>query len=223
MDEKFNIEKEYPAESSYKGESFELKEKFNIGDVYTWLSSYKGLPFPVNIDGLFKSLKNKWSNRFSGAKWSEIYHNLYGRPVVMPVTIGDVVLGSGEDGHINIQPMVIIDCKKIIVKTPIAGGSYPGTVKELINFDDYRVRIYGVVVSPDQKEYPSGQAEVLKELWAQNEALEFVSQITDGLFTHVVIESLRFDELRRSPGVQAYELQCISDGVQEVELLRAEN
>jgi hypothetical protein len=141
----------------------------------------------------------------------------------MPVTIDDVVLGSGEEGHINIQPLVVIDCVKRIVKTPIAGGSYPGTVKEFINFDDYKVRIYGVVINPNQKEYPSAQLEILKGLWAKNEALEFVSQITDGLFSHVVIESMRFDELKKSPGVQAYEMRCISDGVQEVELLRAED
>jgi hypothetical protein len=210
-------------ESSYKGLPFSIKEDIKMADVYTWLSSYKGLPFPVNIDGYFKNLKNKWSDRFSKSKWSEIYHNLYGCPVVMPVVIGDIVLGSGEDGHINIQPMVVIECAKRIVKTPIAGGSYPGTVKEFINFDDYKVRIYGVVINPNQKEYPSVQLEVLKGLWIKNEALEFVSQVTDGLFSHVVIESMRFDELKKSPGIQAYEIQCVSDGVQEVELLRAES
>jgi hypothetical protein len=209
--------------SSYKGLPFDVNEKFNIADIYTWLSSYKGIPFPVNIAGYLENLKSKWSDRFSKSKWSEIYHNLYGRPVVMPVVIGDVVLGSGEEGHINIQPMVVIECYKRIVKTPIAGGSYPGTVKELINLDDYKVRIYGVVINPNQKEYPSAQLEVLKGLWAKNEALEFVSQITDGLFTHVVVESMRFDELKKAPGVQAYEIQCVSDGVQDVELLRAEN
>jgi hypothetical protein len=211
------------SESSYKGLSFDLKEKFKIGDVYTWLSSYRGIPFPVNIDGYFKNLKDKWSDRFSGAKWSEIYHNLYGRPVIMPVTIGDVVLGSGEEGHISIQPMVVIECNKRIVKTPITGSSYPGTVKEFVNFDDYKIRIYGVIINPSQKEYPSAQLEVLKGLWARNEALEFVSQITDGLFTHVVIENMRFDELKKSPGMQAYEMQCTSDGAQEVELLRIES
>jgi hypothetical protein len=118
---------------------------------------------------------------------------------------------------------VVVDCSKRIVKTPIAGGSYPGTVKEIINFDDYKVRIYGVIINPNQKEYPTSQLDVLKGLWAKNEALEFVSQITDGLFTHVVIETLRFDELKKSPGVQAYEMQCVSDGVQEVEFLRTEN
>jgi hypothetical protein len=210
-------------ESSYKGLPFSIKEDVKMADVYTWLSSYKGLPFPVNIDGYFKNLKNKWSDRFSKSKWSEIYHNLYGRPVVMSVVIGDVVLGSGEGNNINIQPMVVIECAKRIVKTPIAGGSYPGTVKEFINFDDYKVRIYGVVVNPKQNEYPSWQVEILKGLWAKNEALEFFSQVTEDLFSHVVIESMRFDELNKSPGIQAYEMQCVSDGVQEVELLRAEN
>ena len=196
---------------------------FKIEDVYTWLASYKGLPFPVNISGYLNNLKGKWSDRFSLSKWNDIVHNLYGRPIVMPVSIGGIVLGSGEAGHISLQPLVVIECVKRIVKTAIAGGSYPGTVKEFINFDDYKVRIYGVVVNPNQKEYPSDQVQVLKDLWLRNEALEFVSQITDRLFTHVVIENMRLDELKRSPGIQAYELQCVSDGVQVVEQLRIEN
>ena len=197
---------------------------FKIEDVYTWLASYKGLPFPVKLSGFLNSVKGildirRSINSNSGAR----YHNLYGQPIIMSVNIGGIVLGSGEDGHISLQPLVVIECVKRIVKTAIAGGSYPGTVKEFINFDDYKVRIYGVVVNPDQKEYPSDQVKILKDLWLRNEALEFVSQITDRLFTHVVIENMRLDELKRSPGIQAYELQCVSDGVQVVEQLRIEN
>ncbi|MDR3350700.1 MAG: DUF6046 domain-containing protein [Prevotellaceae bacterium] len=198
-------------------------DSFKIEDIYTWLASYKGLPFPVNISGYLNNLKGKWGDQFSGSKWTEIYHNLYGRPIIMPVSIGGIVLGSGEAGHISLQPLVVTECVKRIVKTPVAGGSYPGTVKEFINFDDYKVRIYGVVVNPKQKEYPSEQVEILKGLWAKNEALKFVSKITSSLFTHVVIENMRLDELKRAPGVQAYELQCVSDGVQEAELLMVTN
>jgi hypothetical protein len=201
-----------------------MQEGFKIEDVYTWLASYKGLPFPVNISGYLGGLKEKWGGVGAlTARNGRVFSGLYGRPVVMSVSIGGIILGSGKDKHISMQPLVVTECVKRIVKTPVAGGSYPGTVKEFINFDDYKVRIYGVVVSPNQKEYPSNQVQVLKDLWLRNEALEFVSEITDGLFTHVVIENMRFDELRRSPGVQAYELQCVSDGVQEVEFLRNEN
>lgn len=191
----------------------------NIEDIYAWLASYKGLPFPVSIKDYLPYKKSQWDNRLSG---KVLKKSIYGKNIIMPVSIGGIDLGSGEQGHINIQPMVMIECSKRIAKTTIAGGSYPGTVKEYINLDDYKIKITGVVVNPNQKEYPIEQVEILKELWKRNEALPFNSEITNDLFNYVVIESMTLDELKMSPGMQMYNLQCVSDGVQEVELLRIE-
>lgn len=194
--------------------------KFNISDFYTWLASYKGLPFPVNIKDYLPYKQSQWSNRVGLITGKETFANLYGKPVVVPVAIGSVMLGSGEEGNISIQPLVMIEGSKTIVETPIAGGSYNGTVKEFININDYRLRIFGAVVNPNQKEYPTDQVAVLKKLWTFNGAITFSCEITDDLFNYIVIKNIKLDELRMSPGVQFYEIQAVSDGTQEVELLR---
>ena len=188
-----------------------------IEDIYTWLASYKGLPFPVNLNGYLDYKKTQWGKRLSGDVFS-----IHGKTIIMPISIDGIVFGSGADGHINIQPMVAIECAKRIVKTNIAGSSYSGSVKEFITVDDYRINITGWVVNVNQKVYPYYQVELLQNLWLKNEALKFDSEITSDLFQYVVIENLKFDELKMAPGMQLYTMRCVSDGVQEVELLRQE-
>ena len=207
-----------------------MANKFNISELYTWLASYKGLPFPVNIKDYLPYKQNQWSNRVGLITGKETFANLYGKPVVVPVSIGSVMLGSGEEGNISIQPLVMIEGSKTIVETPIAGASYTsdqrtffGTVKEFISINDYRIRIFGAVINPNQKEYPTDQVAVLKHLWSYNGALTFSCEITDDLFSFIVIKNIKFDELRMSPGVQFYEIQAVSDGTQEVEMLRNDN
>ena len=142
-------------------------------------------------------------------------------PVICPVVIGGVELGSGDEngGHIWLQPMCVIEGSKRIVKTAIAGGTYKGTVKEFINIDDYRIRIHGFVANRNQQEYPAEQVEILKKLWGRNEALLFECDITNDLFQYVVIENIVFEELDMSPGLQRYEISAVSDGIMEVEEL----
>jgi hypothetical protein len=190
-----------------------------LADAYGWLASYKGLPFPVNIKDYLPYKMGQWQNRYELLTGSKSCNDLYGKPVICPVTVGGIRMGSGEEGHIWMQPMCVIEGGKRIVKTPIAGGSYHGTVKEFINFDDYRIQLHGFVANVNQQEYPTDQAQILKDLWLRNEALSFECIITAGLFSHVVIENLVLDELSMAPGLQRYEISAVSDGIMEVEEL----
>lgn len=214
--------------------SFNIKE---LSEVYGWLASYKGLPFPVDVNKVIEyigSHKNTESEpfmeseKYTGVQSSEYdtgslkFNDLKGRPVICPVMIGGIKLGTGESKHISMQPLVVIEGSKRIVKTPLAAGSYSGTVKEFINFDDYKIRIHGFLVNENQKQYPVDQVTTLKNLWLRNEALEFQCIITQGLFTHVVIENIIFDEMSMAPGLQRYEIIAISDGIMEVEELVAD-
>jgi hypothetical protein len=194
--------------------------KVNLGEIYSFLASYKGLPFPKDVKDYLPFKKEQWSNRVGLLTGKTSFSSLYGVPVIVPVVLGGVKLGSGEEGSINLQPMVMYEGTKNIVSTVIAGGSYEGTVKEFINIGDYRIRIYGVIANPNQKEYPTDQLQILIDLWQKNEAITFECELTERLFQHVVIRDIKLDALTRSPGLQAYEIQAISDGILEAELLR---
>jgi hypothetical protein len=197
-------------------------EDFDINQIYAAIASYRGLPFPFGISLLPAYKIKKWSYRLALLNGED--RDMYGRPVIMPVQIDNVVLGSGmEDGfHITMQPMVVFEGKKKIVKNTIGGGVYEGTVKEFINFADYKISIIGAVISRNQKEYPLDQVQILKNLWKRNEALLFQNAITDDLFDYIVIEDIKFKELNRSPGIQMYEIKALSDSVIEIDVLKGD-
>lgn len=200
--------------------------EFDLNKLYTAISSYKGLPFPINLAQLpgykIKKLTGKFDfvkNLISGGS------NMYGRPVIMPVWIGDTLLGGGKDDgtNITIQPMVTFEGGKTIVANEIGGGTYPGTIKEFINFADYKITMTGALVNRNQKEYPLDQLNIFKEkIWLPNVAQEFSCEVSYGLFDHIVVKKVKFHELSKSPGIQMYDIEAVSDAILEVEQLKAE-
>lgn len=187
-------------------------------EVYGWLASYKGLPFPAMIKD-YLNKEGQYQQDYELETGSVKINDINGRPLICPVTIGGIVLGGGRDKDIWTQPMCVVEGSKRIVKTPIAGGSYKGTVKEYINFDDYRIRIHGFLINKKQWQYPVDQMKVLQDLWQRNEAVPFDCIITHDLFSYVVIEDIILDELSMAPGLQRYEISAVSDGIMEVEEL----
>lgn len=207
--------------------------EFILEDIYACWASYKGLPFPVNSQPHLPRTKYAdhlgaqfdFKKRFSGkAPEENKIYDINGKVLAVPVLLDGKYLGcrinEGSSKEFMLQPMIMVEGSKQIVKTPIVGGKYSGTVKEFINFGDYKVRIYGAVASRDQRDYPVEMVNRLKEMWGKNEALELKCEITDGLFKHVVIENFKLDELKLAPGIQFYEMSCISDTLHEAELLK---
>lgn len=223
---------------------------FNLFDIYTQWSSYKGLPFPANSQDYlldeaggslprtkyFDHYKSQFDfkTRFGIQAQKNEPTDITGRILIAPITLDKKVLGSliTDEGSKNVghqywlQPMIVIEGSKQIVKTPIVGGKYPGTIKEFINFGDYSIRIFGAVVSKDQRQYPQKEVTELMKLWEKNKALPFEYGGIYGenpLFDHVIIEKIKLDELKLAPGIQTYEISCVSDSVNEVELLKNDN
>ena len=198
--------------------------EIDIGDLYTKIASYKGMPFPVGLGQLAKTYAKQWTNRLQ-LLTGDGEKDLFGQPIIMPVTVDGLTLGAGEDNgkNITIQPLVIFEAKKRMAKSVIAGGTYGGTVKEFINFDDYKISIVGALQNRAGFDYPLDQVKILKKLWKRNEALSFQCQVSEGLFSHAVMTDLKFKELSKSPDIQLYEMKLLSDSVVEVEQLKAES
>lgn len=198
--------------------------KFDIESIYGSIASYKGLPFPnLDISREWEYQKRKWRERKELIFGERQIQDMYGRPIKVPVIVDGVKLGGADENKdILLQPLVVIEGKKNIVKTAIEGGSFNGTIKEFINYDDYKVKIIGPLISIDQKVYPYKQWEILRKIWKKNQALTFDCTITADLFEHVVFEKLKMHELKKSPGFQMYEIEGYSDGYLEIEYLKAE-
>ena len=188
-------------------------------NIYSWLADYKGLPAPVNLRGIvssdsYKGTPSTGSGTLDNPKGP--FNNYLGQPVICGITLiyvkGNLYVELGSEAGISIAPMMMVSGHKRIVKTPIAGNKYPGTIKELITLDDYRIRIWGVLLNRDQRFYPTAELDILKMLWNVNNQIQMKCEITNDLFQNIVIEDIKLDELRMKPGVQFYEINAISDG-----------
>lgn len=130
-----------------------------------------------------------------------------GRDYYMPV-----LLGGYELSH----PVVSVIGRKNIVETPLVGRR--GTVKELINTDDYVISIKGLIISEGDY-YPEAKVKEMRQLFEQSTALEIVSPITDIFlltpdrkgYDKVVIKSMSFPPIVGVMNVRSYEIELVSD------------
>jgi hypothetical protein len=101
--------------------------------------------------------------------------------------------------------------KKTIVETPLVNRK--GTVKEEISTSDWQINVRGIIVSQDGN-YPEERVNELREWYERGEALEIenarASLLLDGN-EMVVINDLKFPEIRGNKNMQAFEMNLTSD------------
>jgi hypothetical protein len=114
--------------------------------------------------------------------------------------------------QLPLEPLVSISGSKKIVKTSLPGNTRRGTVKEIINTNDYSISIRGLLLNETSEEYPFKDVEKLKDLFEKNEAIRITNIITKTLeIENVVITGLKIPQMVGRPNAQTYELSCISD------------
>lgn len=158
---------------------------------------YVGLPFPnLDFSGIAPDL-NQIGNAIKGK-------TVLGRPFFMDVVIDNVRLPN--------EPLITITGKKIIVETVVVGNKRKGTVKEFISTGDYNIKIEGLCINPNKKEYPEDQVRSIIELCEKNEALDFENELAE-LFKirKLVIKDYGFAPMQGKPYSQKYYLSCVSD------------
>lgn len=128
-----------------------------------------------------------------------------GRPVFMPMRLGNIVLPN--------EPSISISSRKTIVETALVGSTRRGTVKELINIEDWTITIRGIAINYASKSYyPEDQVKALKDLYEINEALEVQCALTRLLGIYrVVIRDFQLPEMIGIQHAQAYQFTCTSD------------
>lgn len=131
--------------------------------------------------------------------WSQ---NSKGITYFMPVTLDGIELPN---------TLISFSGKKNIVETPLIGRR--GTVKELINIEDYEIQIRGIVVD-DGRSFPDEFIMKLQELFEKNESVSLQCALTDIFLQQddsVVIKAIRFPDMKGIENAQAFEINCVSD------------
>lgn len=128
-----------------------------------------------------------------------------GSPVFMPMKLGGLLLPN--------EPTIIINSRKNIVETALAGSTRRGTVKELISIEDWNVTIRGVAINYKSKlVYPEDDVKSLRDLYERNESLEVQCALTNLLGIYrLVIREFELPEMTGIQHAQAYQFICTSD------------
>jgi hypothetical protein len=130
-----------------------------------------------------------------------------GGKVFLPITLGGVYIPYA---------WMSIRGRKSIVITPLTDRR--GSVKELVNIDDYTISVKGFVYTK-QGSFPIDGVKELQTLYERNEALVIENGMTDlvlltnenGAQDKVIITSLNWLENRGVEHLRAFEMELITD------------
>lgn len=123
-----------------------------------------------------------------------------GRYWFLPTTIDGVVMPNS---------VIRISCQKNVVVTPLVKRK--GTVKELINIDDYNIRIMGFIIGD---EFPDDGMKLLADQWKKNISLKIENAVTDYFLDKddkVVLIKIDLPEATGIKGVRKYSIDMLSD------------
>jgi len=174
-----------------------MANEFNIQQLTAQAHGYVGLPFPaLELKGLTPDL-NQIGKAIQGK-------NALGKPLFMDCVIDGVRLPN--------EPLITITGKDTIVETIIVGSERRGAVLEFINAGAFMIKIEGVCINPNKKEYPQEQVEAIKELIAEKTAKDLENDLAE-LFgiNRIVIKDYGFGNMKGQPYSQSYYLSCVSD------------
>ena len=160
----------------------------------------------------------------SGSDYYAIGNN--GREYYMPIKIvypgPDITLPDGSvTSGLNVDlylpyPVFSISSRKTIIETPLTERR--GTVKELINIEDYQISVKGFIIGTTN-EFPEADVTTLVRLYENNTAISIHNPMTDIFLLRpdrsgsdkVVIKDLEFPEVKGVKNVRAYSFKLLSD------------
>ena len=201
---------------------------FSLGDLFEQTFGYKSQAFNPQFPVVYGDQKTFRAE--TGAYGSPYYaSDANGREYYMPVSI-TYPNGSGSAANLlNTDanapmttwqlpyPVISVASRKTIVETPLTERR--GTVKELINIQDYEITIKGFIINSDGNEFPENDVITLRNIYEQNIALSIQCPLTDIFLLRpdrsgsdqVVIRELTFPAITGVKNVRAYQLRMVSD------------
>lgn len=205
---------------------------FNLADIFEETYGYRSQAFDIKFDRVSSEQTGLSGRTYQSAIGSPYYGNVRTKnEYYMPVTItyeeaADPTWQAPDGsfpGNTGIQyswdlphPVISITSRKTIVETPLTERR--GTVKELINVQDYDIVIKGFIIN-EVEEFPEAAVTRLRTIYEKNEALSVKCPLTDIFLLRpdrkgsdkVVIKELKFPAVTGIKNVRPYELHLVSD------------
>ncbi len=197
---------------------------FNLADLFEEAYGYRSAAFDMQFDPVAGDSGLPGTRTEQGALGSPYYsHDGLSKEYYMPVTISyersagnEGSAGTGTTDWDLPHPVIAINSRKTIVETALTERR--GTVKELINVQDYDIVIKGFIINATH-EFPEQMVTRLRTIYEQNEPLSIKCPLTDIFLVRpdrkgsdkVVIKELKFPAVTGIKNVRPYELHLVSD------------
>lgn len=187
---------------------------FNLVDLYQKAFGIKGVRFNVSASQSVESANNTYFD-IPGVESRLLVPgqslSVLGTPIYEHFTFSYTEKGKTRSITLPDWPLMSVSAHKNILCTPIKG--LPGTVKEFINFDDYKISIRGMLINYESNDYPEQLVHDLHDFFKINDQLVITSPILNNQLDvdAVVMESIDFPALEGFPNVQPYQIDMISD------------
>jgi hypothetical protein len=193
---------------------------FNLGDLFEQTFGYKTQAFEpqfATVSGNRALQRNE-----QGVYGSPYYaDDGLGTEYFLPVTItyngSQTGTGTATLKKWNLPyPVISLTSRKTIVETPLTERR--GTVKELINIQDYEIVVKGFIIS-DSNDFPENDVMTLRTIYEQNVPLSIQCPLTDIFLIRpdrsgsdqIVIRSLKFPAITGVKHIRPYEMVLVSD------------
>lgn len=198
----------------------------SLAELFEQAFGYKTKAFEPKFGHVTGDGNSLSDRREQGANGSPYYAtDAMGREYYMPVTMTyeerSSLAGTGTESGVlrkwNLPyPVISISSKKTIIETALTERR--GTVKELINVEDYEITVKGFIVG-NTHELPEQDLAMLRTLYEQNAPVSLACPLTDifllrpgrGGSDQVVITELKLPVLTGIKNVRPYELKIVSD------------
>jgi hypothetical protein len=169
-----------------------------------------------NVQGLKPGVRAE-----QGAHGSPYYaKDTMGVEYFLPVTLAYSDNGSAGSGQLkkwNLPyPVISISSRKTIIETPLTERR--GTVKELINIEDYDITVKGFIISASN-DLAEDAITTLRTIYEQNTPLSIQCPLTDIFLLRpdrsgsdqVALREIRFPTIVGVKNIRPYELHFVSD------------
>ena len=199
---------------------------FSLAELFEKTFGYKTQAFDPKFRHVIGDGNNLSDRREQGANGSPYYAtSALGVEYYMPVTLtyehSEPVPGGSDTMSVLKKwdlpyPLISVTSRKTIVETPLTERR--GTVKELVNIQDYEIVIKGFIIGSTH-EFPEDDVTTLRTIYEQNVPLSIECPLTDIFLIRpdrsssdkVVIKELKLPVLAGVKNVRPYELLMVSD------------
>lgn len=202
-----------------------MANQFNISQLFKDVFAVSGVAYNPKFEDESEPLNASYNLTLSD-KDSNLPHStsFMGTPIVFSWQMdggeyltydnhGNVVKKQLDNFRMPAATLCSFSRAKIIRTTKVSGSR--GTVKEMYGFDDWRIKIRGIMIDESnhpQAASPFDQRDRLLQFENLTDAVSVTGDIFESLrIASIVIEDIKFRQLQGKPRMIPFEMSCISD------------